>query len=284
MRAVSSHREISFDSIQAKAFDKKTSVLHYLVRLVKRNDEELLSVLDDLSHVKEAELVILETLSSEIKVLKDEIKPIHETITVQAERLEDAGELVQMSLQELKEQKTTIRNIDGIAQYNKMDHHTGRTPMERFILRAEAQIDAALAFTESVKRKFSELLDYFGEDENMASNNFFGTMNRFLGEFGKAIEHVNREEKRKVCLLWMWCVFCFRALLCMCSPFSPFHSKRKKQSALEQLVLKQRAVTKLSKRPRRRTPKNRRPLEQHPLRRQLRAWHDRKQMTLLRVE
>lgn len=189
-----------FFDLQAKAFDKKTSVLHYLVRLVKRNDEELLSVLDDLGHVKEAELVILDSLLSEIKVLKEEIEPIHETVKAQAEKLEESGQLVQMSLRELKEQRTTIRNIDKIPQYNKMDHHTGRTPMERFVLHSEAQIDAALAFTDSVKQKFSELLEYFGEDEGMASNDFFGTMTRFFQEFQKAIEHVSREEKRKVCL------------------------------------------------------------------------------------
>jgi len=168
------------------------------VRLVKRNDEDLLSVLDDLAHVKEAQLVILDSLANDIRVLKDEITPIHETIKTQAEKLEAAGQIVQMSLQELKEQRTTIRNIDKIPQYNKMDHHTGRTPMERFILHSEAQIDAALAFTDSVKQKFSELLEYFGEDEGMASNDFFGTMTRFLAEFQKSIEHVNREESKKV--------------------------------------------------------------------------------------
>ena len=183
---------------QAKAFDKKTSVLHYLVRLVKRNDEGLLTVLEDLQHVKEAETVLLDSLSSDIRALKDEIAPVHETIKTQAENLEAAGQIVQMSLQELKEQRTTIRNVDKIPQYNKMDHHTGRTPMERFILHSEAQVDAALAFTDSVKRKYLELLEYFGEDEGMASNEFFGTMTRFLAEFQKSIEHVNKEEKKKV--------------------------------------------------------------------------------------
>lgn len=171
------------------------------MRLVKRNDEELLSVLDDLGHVKEAQLVILDSLSGEIRALKDEIGPIHKAIIAQAEALEESGQIVQMSLQELKEQRTTIRNADKVPHYNKVDHHTGRTPMERFILHSEAQVNAALAFTDSVKKKFSELLEYFGEDDGMASNEFFGTMKRFLEEFQKSIEHVNREEKKKVRLL-----------------------------------------------------------------------------------
>ena len=184
--------------LQAKAFDKKTSVLHYLVRLVKRNDKDMLTVLDDLRHVKEAELVVLDSLVNEIKAIKDEIGPIHQTIVRQAEKLEESGQIVQLSLQELKGQKTTIRKSDNVPQYNKVDHHTGRTPMERFILHADAQVNAALAFSESVKKKFSELLEYFGEDDGMASNAFFGTMRSFLEEFGKAIDHVDREELKKV--------------------------------------------------------------------------------------
>lgn len=192
-------------SLQAKAFDKKTSVLHYLVRLVKRNDDSLLSVIDDLYHVKEAQLVILDSLSNEIKALKEDIVPIRETIKAQAEEFEASGRIVQMSLKELKEQRTSIRNIDNMPQYNKIDHHTGRTPMERFVLHSEAQIAAAIAFTDSVKQKFADLLEYFGEDEGMASNDFFGTMTRFLADFRDAIEHVNREDKIKVsCYDELW--------------------------------------------------------------------------------
>ena len=187
--------------MQAKAFDKKTSVLHYLVRLVKRNDKDLLTVLSDLVHVKQAELVVLSSLCNELKALKDEIDPIHQTIVKQAEKLEEAGQIVPLSLQELKEQKTTVRKSDNIPQYNRVVHHTGRTPMERFILHSEAQVNAALAFSESVEKKFSDLLEYFGEDEGMSSNDFFGTMTRFLGEFEKTIEHVDREEEKRVCRL-----------------------------------------------------------------------------------
>lgn len=186
---------------QAKAFDKKTSVLHYLVRLVKRNDKDLLTVLSDLVHVKQAEIVVLSSLCNELKALKDEIDPIHQTIVKQAEKLEEAGQIVPLSLQELKEQKTTIRKSDNIPQYNRVDHHTGRTSMERFILQSEAQVNAALAFSESVEIKFSDLLEYFGEDEGMSSNDFFGTMTRFLGEFEKTIEQVDREEEKRVCRL-----------------------------------------------------------------------------------
>lgn len=165
---------------------------------MKRNDESLLSVRDDLGHVKDAELVVLDSLCGDIKALKDEIEPIRVTVTAQAEQLQEAGQLVQMSLKELAEQKTSVRTIASVPQYNKIDHHTGRTPMERFVINAGARIDEALTFTDKVKEKFAKLLEYFGEDGNMASNDFFGTMNAFLADFAKAVDHVNNEDIAKV--------------------------------------------------------------------------------------
>jgi hypothetical protein len=155
-------------------------------------------VRDDLGQVKDAEFVVLDSLCAEIKALKDEIEPIRLTVTVEAQRLADAGQLVQMSLKELSEQRTSVRKIASVPQYNKIDHHTGRTPMERFAINAAARIDEALAFTDEVKEKFATLLEYFGEDGNMASNEFFGTMNQFLGDFAKAVEQNFIEDKAKV--------------------------------------------------------------------------------------
>jgi hypothetical protein len=183
---------------QAKAFDKRTSVLHYFVKLLKRNDESLLEVHNDLLNVKAAELVILDNLSVDIQALKDEIRPVLETVTLQADELEALGQLTAMTLKELSEQKTSIKAIAHVPQYNKVEHHTGRTPMERFSRYADSRIDDALAYSQAVKDKFSHLLDYFGEDRNKASNEFFGILNKFLAEFKSAMEQVDKEEKDKV--------------------------------------------------------------------------------------
>jgi Formin Homology 2 Domain len=158
----------------------------------------LLAVADDLSHVRDAELVVLENLFNDMETLKTDILPIKAAVTAQAERLEEAGETVPISVKELSEQRTSIRNVARVPQFNKVDHHTGRTPMERFVLNAEGRIDEALEWMKETKRKFVELLDFFGEDPGMASNDFFGTMNRFLAFFAKAVEQVNQEERLRV--------------------------------------------------------------------------------------
>ena len=47
--------------------------------------------------------------------------------------------------------------------------------------------------------KFAKLLEFLlCEDENMASNDFFGTMRRFIHEFRRAAEQVEKDEKAKV--------------------------------------------------------------------------------------
>lgn len=160
------------------------------MKLVKQNDESLLGVVDELNHAKHAKLIVLDSIQSDFLSLKAEIEPIRETVKAQAEKLEEAGQIVQMTIKELSEQKTSIRSIERVPQYNKVDHHTGRTPMERFIINSEFKIVHALELTDQVKAKFVSLLEFFGEDESMTSSEFFGTLTRFLMEFEKSIERV----------------------------------------------------------------------------------------------
>eukprot|EP00980_Cylindrotheca_fusiformis_P027235 scaffold19459_cov135-Cylindrotheca_fusiformis.AAC.3 len=186
---------------EAKAFDKKTSVLHYVVKLVKKNNESLLTFSNDISFVIPAESVLLDALGSDVKALGEELVGVHKTVQDEAQRLEEAGELKPMSLEDLKEQKTTVRQVGKVSQFNKIDHHTGRTSMERFTVNAHYSCEQANASIEDVKKKYIALLNYFGEDENMPTGDFFGILRRFMREFQKAMEQVeaieNKEAKEK---------------------------------------------------------------------------------------
>jgi len=183
---------------QAKAFDKKTSVLQYLAKLVKQNDESLIQFKDDIESVPAAGGVILEALGSDVKVLADEVSQVHETAKVEADRLEAEGKLRKMSVAELSEQITVVRQIGGLSHYNQIDHITGRTQMERFASRATSIVDNAVDALEDLKKTYAGVLSYFGEDENMSSNDFFGTMKKFSLEFKSAAEAVEKQEKARV--------------------------------------------------------------------------------------
>jgi len=182
---------------EAKAFDKKTSVLHYLIKLVMHNDESLLGFYSDLKRSKEAVNVVLDSLVSDMKDLQKELDGVVGIAKEDAERAEKAGERT-FSLQDLRGQRSSIHfSTAGVPQFNQIDHHTGRTPMERFTLQAGASIQHAIEFADGIHQKYVKLLEYFGEDLQMASDDFFRTLNSFVAEFSKAQQQVEKDEKAK---------------------------------------------------------------------------------------
>lgn len=184
--------------MQAKAFDKKTSVLHYLAKIVRENDKSLVGFKEDIPSVKPAEGVILDGLVNDIKNLSEELSAVHETAKGEADRLEQSGAIRNMSLSELAEQRTLVRKIDGQEHYNKVDHLSGRTTMERFTLQAQELVKDAVRSIDNLKSSYVKLLEYFGEDEAMASDEFFGTINKFIVSFETAENQVDEAEKKKV--------------------------------------------------------------------------------------
>jgi len=180
---------------EAKAFDRRTSVLHYLVKLVKKNDESLLTFAEDISSVIPAENVLLDGLTGDIKSISEELGGIIGIVQQHADRKENAGDPALESLPSGDDQ--TI-SISGDVDSNKPDHLTGRTSMERFIVSAKKACTQASESIDNIKKKYNALLQYFGEDENMATADFFGTLRRFMTEWNTAVDQVKAIEKREV--------------------------------------------------------------------------------------
>jgi hypothetical protein len=170
--------------------------LQYLVKLVRQNDENLLEFHKELKHLKQAENLLMDSITNDIKNLSDDLEGIREIVEKAAEAAEANGERT-LSLEDLKEQRTNIRVNGAVAQFNQVDHITGRTPMERFMRKASNEVSDLVALSVEVKSKYQNLLAFFGEDSQMPSNDFFGTMNRFTKEFIVSEQHVEKEEKAK---------------------------------------------------------------------------------------
>ena len=70
------HAGFTLDSLlklqSAKAFDRKTSVLQYVITLIFRNDADCLKFPEDLAHISEASRLTLDAVNSEKKGLRDE--------------------------------------------------------------------------------------------------------------------------------------------------------------------------------------------------------------------
>lgn len=236
---------------EAKAFDKKTSVLHYLVKLIRQNDESLLHFKDDLKTLDQAVGVILDGLVGDMKVLNEQLKKVDATAAAEADALEKEGKLPDMTAisskddeedgekegedtkpeaekeeiekdkmevdQEDEEKESGGSSGDGSMDEDDQEKATSevnpeakteesesdenkkpRTPMEVFTITAKKDVEKALTRLDDLKESYKGVLQYFGEDEKMASNEFFGTLQKFIVEFLKAADQVEKEERKKV--------------------------------------------------------------------------------------
>jgi hypothetical protein len=166
---------------KAKAFDKKTSVLQYLVRLVKQNDDSLLKVKEDLKYVERAQNLTVDSISNDMTVLTEELKRVTESANKQGEYIRKQH--VDQAVDDKSDANVSV---------------SSKTPMETFVESAATQIRELTSAMDSLKSKYSLLLEYFGEDNNKKSSDFFGTFSKFLTNFDGAIQLVENQEKAKV--------------------------------------------------------------------------------------
>jgi uncharacterized protein YoxC len=99
-------------SIQTKAFDKKTSVLHYLVKVVKRNNPGLMDFHKDLTHVGQAKNIAIDSMFTEIRDLKKDIEAVHKTAQKHTDLL--SGEESKFTLKRIMQQITPVRSLSGV--------------------------------------------------------------------------------------------------------------------------------------------------------------------------
>lgn len=184
---------------------------------------------EDLATVRHAENIVLDTLAGDIKNIEAELEKVHKTAADEAARLEAAGELRPFSLSELKELKTSVYSLGGVQHFNKVDHQSGRTPMERFALNSQDALKQATDKIEVLKKKYHGLLLYFGEDEKMPSNEFFGLMRRFIEEFQKACDMVDKMETQRVSYRVITVSLCDNVKLTILSPFFFFTDQGRKK-------------------------------------------------------
>ena len=163
--------------LQAKAFDRQTSVLHYLVSIVSKNDEDVLKLSEDFVPVKAAERVAVDMLSQQLKELTNGI----ELIKDMAKKYAPQNDAVDGEVE------------DEIPE----DELLGATPMGKFSLSAESKITSLTKEFAEAKVNFADLLEFFGEDANLTPEAFFCTINTFVTMFDQTYKELKRKEEAK---------------------------------------------------------------------------------------
>ena len=168
---------------QAKAFDKKTSVLHYLVKLL-RNEKSLLAFKEDILPVFEAQRISLDMTYEGIKNLSKEFEIVKTNVA---------------KITEKNKNKKIIHRTQSVEIYDtSKNSRWDMSKMELFIEEAKIKMENCDREAKDVRLKYDELLVYFGEESTMKSEEFFGTIQAFSTAFDSAYEHVMAQEKAAV--------------------------------------------------------------------------------------
>jgi hypothetical protein len=178
---------------QAKAFDKKTTFLHYIVLIVQRNNENLLNFSDDLQIIAKAERVYWDQCLSDLEDVENQLENVR-----------------RISLHEAKgkpkyqiSKKQTSGDDDSITDDVEMSleeevESLRSTQTGLFTLSAIKQVSSLRDKVDSTAGKFQKLLEYFGEDESgKQPHELFTIFSKFSRDFKKAKEEVARKQKKK---------------------------------------------------------------------------------------
>ena len=164
---------------EAKAFDKKTTVLQYLIKIIKKNDVELTTFKDDIKSVQEAERIQMDGLIGDLNNLNKELEKAKKT-----------------ALDDAKEVNKSLEGDNKLSEDAPEDKFLIKTKMGEFTMKASQKMKEALDKSKNVQSELVKSLRYFGEDVKMPSNEFFGTLTSFIIEFDRALEFVNKQEAK----------------------------------------------------------------------------------------
>ncbi|CEG36489.1 formin-homology 2 domain-containing protein [Plasmopara halstedii] len=155
-----------------KAINKKTTVLHYLVRLAKKNHPQILDFQAELRSVPLAARESFEAVDGEFKKLQMGLKG-----------LETEVDLLEKQAVEDQNLKVTIRAMQTAAS------------------EIESQIHALANGVTEAREEVSNVLNYFGEDSKRNPTDFFTTLASFCSIFQQArneVDTADEAERSKV--------------------------------------------------------------------------------------
>jgi len=186
----------------AKAFDKKTTFLHYIVLVVQRNNELLLRFKDDLPTVMKADRVYWDQVEQDLEEVENQLENVRQMSLHQARLVtrrwrKKKKKQQQQQRQHEKEDDNSLS--DCSLSLEEEVELLRATEIGVFTLGAIKKVSALRDKVETTKLKFSKLLEYFGEEESGDSqpHDVFNIIVTFCRDFEKAKEQVSENMKKK---------------------------------------------------------------------------------------
>jgi len=147
--------------------------LHYLVSIVQKNDEDVLNLSQDFVPVKAAERVATDMLASQLKEMQSGVRVVKDVV------------------------KRNLPADTPCDETSSEEEILNSTSMGKFSISATSQILSLANEFGKAKGNFSNLLQFFGEDNTMSPEAFFCTINTFVSMFENTHKELVRREEAK---------------------------------------------------------------------------------------
>lgn len=184
---------------QAKAFDNKTTFLHYVVLVVQRNNEALLDFKDDLPTVSKADKIYWDQCISELEEIETQLENVRKVSLHEAKSSKIMYQLPKKKKPAEADNDSDDLSVESMSLEDEVQLlRSTKTGM--FALSAIRKVSQLRERVDGAKEKFASLLDYFGESGNtkMQPNELFEIINTFCRTFDVARTEVEKMEKVKV--------------------------------------------------------------------------------------
>jgi hypothetical protein len=179
---------IKLDSLlklnQAKAFDKKTTFLHFVVKVIRENKASLVHFKEEIPLVFKAEKIHWEQLISEMERIEKELDEVRKIALYQSGHYPGS----------VCDDNQTI--LSSSLPLNREVEILQTSAVGRFTLDACLRMAVLVNEVEKAKEQFDELSRYFGEEER--PDEVFCTIGTFARNFEIALDEVIEAEKDKV--------------------------------------------------------------------------------------
>ena len=176
---------------QAKAFDKKTTLLHYVVLVVRRNNELLIRFADDLPTVLKADKIHWEHCVTELDEVEKQLENIRKLALIEYRMSHMNKDFMNTAMTpSLTEESMSLEEEFAALRSSKVGV---------FTLDAIKKVSSLRDKVDLTQSKFSNLMEYFGEpNKKIQPNELFEIFVTFCRNFSKANEEVIANEKAKV--------------------------------------------------------------------------------------
>jgi len=182
-------RAITLNSLpklkQAKAFDKKTTFLHFVAKVVRENNGNLIHFKDDISTVFKAEKVQMEQLEVECHKLTRVLEEVRKFV------LHLSGEY---SESVIRNDQILLNSSFGLSKDVEIQN---KSMVGRFCLNGCMRLNAVVNEVAKGKEQVDNLIRYFGE-HSYQDDDPMSIIATFTREFETAVDDVIQEDKAKM--------------------------------------------------------------------------------------